>query len=128
MPTVARIRGGDVIPDAFVRCRTYNHSWDEFFPIDLESPAYGWRLSLRCTRCGTERHDNIDFKGGVMGRRYIYAEGYQQRSSDVEVLRDRTVFREELFDRLRAQLEKSHNVGADMPDKVTPITKARKGA
>jgi len=103
-----------------VKCRSYGHAWDEFNPIDLEAPLYGWRLSLRCTRCHTERHDNIDFKGQVMGRRYIYAEGYSIKGAP-----QRTVFREALFDTLRGKLEKAHQVGGEVP---APAKKTRKKA
>ena len=69
--------------DVFLRCRTYSHAWDEFTPIDMESPSYGWRLSLRCVRCGTERHDTIAYgTGQVNGRQYIYVEGYQYIGED----------------------------------------------
>jgi hypothetical protein len=119
----ARTRRGNITQDAFVRCRTYNHAWDEFFPIDLEAPWYGWRLSLRCVRCGTERHDNIAFgTGEMMGRRYIYPEDYQLHGEDKK---DRTVFREELFESLRAQLETHNGLGGNSK-KITPIKKASK--
>jgi len=105
-----------VLDDVFLRCRTYNHSWDEFFPIDLHPPTYGWRLSLRCIRCGSERFDNLDFKGRVMSRRYRYAEGYSQKGAP-----PRTVFREALFDKLRAKLEEVNSVG-DIP----PVSSKRR--
>ena len=103
MATVTRIDNplGD-----YVRCRTYSHAWDEFYPIDLAPPLYGWRLSLRCTRCGTERHDTCSFSGAVMSRRYIYPEGYAQKGIT------KVVFREALFQKLRAKLEASNGVGA----------------
>lgn len=110
------------IDKAYVRCRSYGHAWDEFAPIDLSAPVYGWRLSLRCLRCSTERHDNIDFKGRIMGRRYLYAEGYQQKG-----FIERPVFREALFDNLRAKLEKIHQVGAEAPA-PTPAKQTRKKA
>jgi hypothetical protein len=106
----------------FLRCRAYGHSWDEFFPDDMEQPWYGWRLSLRCVRCGTERHDNIDFKGAMMSRRYIHPLGYLTRKGDAKPTR--TEFREELFISLRARLEKINAVGEDA--EITPIKSARK--
>jgi hypothetical protein len=94
--------------DQFLRCRTYSHAWDEFSPIDLEAPWYGWRLSLRCARCGAERHDNISYgTGEVMGRRYIYPDGYQY--SDGKPTKQ--IFREELFTRLRTQLRAQNALG-----------------
>lgn len=104
------IRGGDTtgLDQSMLRCRVYGHSWDEFYPDDLETPAYGWRLSLRCTRCTTERHDVIDSIGQVSMRRYIYVEGYQ-------VERDEKPTREELrltmFNRIRARLAKVDAIG-----------------
>jgi len=55
-----------VLDDVFLRCRTYNHSWDEFYPLDVHPPTYGWRWSLRGVRCGSERFDNVGFKGRVV--------------------------------------------------------------
>jgi len=104
----------------YLRCRSYGHAWDEFAPIDMEAPWYGWRLSLRCLRCQTERHDNIDFKGKVMGRRYIYPDGYQQKGVP------KVIFREELFSKLRAKLEKSNSIGQEVPEPVK--TRSRKKA
>lgn len=114
MATVSHI-GLDIADEAaaFLRCRTYNHAWDEFAPIDLEQPLYGWRLSLRCTRCMTERHDTYDFKGRLMGRRYRYAPGYQTPRGDVKPSKE--VFREALFQKMRAKLEEINSVGAEPP-------------
>jgi hypothetical protein len=104
----------------YLKCRSYGHAWDEFNPIDLDAPVYGWRLSLRCLRCHTERHDNLDYKGMLMARRYIYADGYSIKHAP-----ERPVFREALFVSLRAKLEKTHQVGSDLP---VPAKKTRKKA
>ena len=108
---VVRRTASDTITEveAFLRCRSYGHAWEEFAPIDLDAPIYGWRLSLRCTRCTMERHDNIDFKGRVMSRRYIPPPGYTQKGVP------RVMFREALFDKLRARLEASNSIGSDSP-------------
>lgn len=109
----------DRVDANYIRCRSYGHAWDEFAPVDMYPPTYGWRLSLRCLRCTTERHDNMDFKGKVMGRRYIYPDGYAQKGVP------KTVFREALFSRLRAKLEKANAVGEDIPE---PVKTRRKRA
>jgi|SRR5882672_8063485 len=118
-----QLRGADTGDEAFIRCRTFSHAWDEFYPIDLAAPRYGWRLSLRCMRCQTERHDNLDFKGRVMSRRYLYVEGYQTPKGEEKP--EKSYFREELFTRLRAQLEEHSAVGQNMSE-VTPIESAKK--
>jgi hypothetical protein len=121
--------------DAYLRCRTYGHAWDEFAPIEMESPWYGWRLSLRCIRCSTERHDNIAYTTGfVMGRHYIYPDDYQMVGLKDE-RPGKEVFREELFTKLRAQLVSSNALGATDEEEwveteegatITPIKKATK--
>jgi hypothetical protein len=66
--------------DAFLLCRTIGHGWDEVVRNDLEKPEYGWRFSLRCTRCLCERHDVIDPRNGDLvpnGRRYFHPDGYE---------------------------------------------------
>jgi hypothetical protein len=96
--------GEDITP-AVIRCRTYGHAWDEFSPIDLGPPEFGWRLSLRCTRCLTERHDTIDLNGGVAVRRYIHPEGY----SDVlgEEKMTRAEYRQALYSRFRRSFSRA---------------------
>ena len=98
------------VTTAFSRCRSYGHAWEEFNPVDMYAPVYGWRLSLRCLRCQTERHDNLDFKGRVIGRRYIYPDGYRQKGVPP------VFFREALFQSLRAKLEKANAIGEDVPE------------
>ena len=54
----------------------------------------------------------------------MYPEGYQNKGEDRPT---KEVFREELFERLRSQLEEHAAVGGKTPEngdtKVTPITK-----
>lgn len=61
---------------AFVKCRTYGHSWDEFTPLARPNRVFSWQTHLRCTRCTTERHDSYDTLGEVVQREYKYVEGY----------------------------------------------------
>jgi len=91
------------------QCRTYGHAWEEFFPADMGTPLYGWRLSLRCTRCSSERHDIIDVLGRVNGRRYIYVEGYQMARDERP---DRDTLRREMYDRIRTRLNKIQAIGS----------------
>lgn len=66
----------NVIPLNYLRCRSFGHAWDEFEDNSWE-PSFGFKLSLLCTSCGTERHDIIDTTGGLAYRRYIPAPGYR---------------------------------------------------
>jgi hypothetical protein len=136
MPAQLRSRRrGDV--DSFLRCRTYGHAWDEFTPIDLEAPWYGWRLSLRCIRCSTERHDNISYGTNViMGRQYVYPDGYKIETGKDGDRPTKEIFRDELFTQLRSQLRENNQLGSEeaAPRKgakksgatITPIKKATK--
>jgi len=65
-----------VNPD-FIRCRVMRHSWDDYSPTGLRKPSWGTRVSFRCLRCGTERHDIYNSLGEVGYRRYVYPAGYQ---------------------------------------------------
>lgn len=106
--TVHRI--DTALDEAFLRCRTYSHAWDDFAPVDFYPPTYGWRLSLRCMRCTTERHDIVAYRSGkVMSRRYIYPDGYAQKGVP------KVVFREALFSKLRGKLEKANGLGEEEP-------------
>lgn len=62
---------------SYVECKTYGHSWDEYNPSDGDLDGWAYRLTLRCTRCTTTRHDYLD-KAGELGRRhYSYPDGYR---------------------------------------------------
>lgn len=64
------------MPLEFVRCRTFGHAWDEFVPVGMRKPSFGFRISLVCTSCGKERHDVIDQLGQVAYRDYVDPDGY----------------------------------------------------
>jgi hypothetical protein len=95
--------------DSMRLCQTIGHAWDEFFPIDMATPVYGWRYSLRCTRCETERHDVIDAVGRVNGRRYIYVEGYQYAKGERPTRDD---LRQLMYQRIKNKLTKAHAIGS----------------
>lgn len=59
-----------------LRCRTFGHAWEEFVPVGMRRPSFGWRFSLLCTSCSTERHELVDTHGGIAQREYRYPEGY----------------------------------------------------
>jgi hypothetical protein len=61
---------------AYVECRSWGHQWDTFRPLRRRA-AWGVLLSLRCERCGCERHDTIDSTGQVSAREYKYPDGYK---------------------------------------------------
>lgn len=62
--------------DEYVKCRSWGHEWDSFMPLRRRA-AWGTLLSLRCSRCGMERHDTIDSQGEVSARQYKAPEGYR---------------------------------------------------
>ena len=66
----------------YIRCRTYGHAWYEFSPGQMARPLFGFRLSLKCERCTTERHDLIDANGEVGSREYRYPDGYKDAFID----------------------------------------------
>lgn len=65
------------LPTDLLKCRTFGHSWDEFVPGGMRTPQFGFRFSLICTSCRSERHDLINQAGTLLQREYRYAAGYQ---------------------------------------------------
>jgi len=61
---------------SYLFCRTFGHNWEEFVPVGKRKPIAGFRLSLRCTSCGMERHDGIDTLGNIGTRQYVQPVGY----------------------------------------------------
>lgn len=57
----------------YADCRDIGHQWEEKF-----SHWEGNCLSrmCHCSRCGSERYDDYSRTGGLVSRRYEYAEGY----------------------------------------------------
>jgi hypothetical protein len=73
----------------FVECKTWGHAWDEYNAAD--NPPRGsfrWRMTLRCTRCYTTRHDYLDATGHVVSRKYGYADGYRDARGAEKPTRD----------------------------------------
>jgi hypothetical protein len=67
------------LPTHFLKCRAFNHSWDEFIPTNMRKPSFGFRFSLLCITCGSERHDLLDTLGNLQDRTYHYPDGYLLR-------------------------------------------------
>ncbi len=60
---------------AFVRCKTYGHSWDEFRSTGSTRPA---NLTLRCTRCSMQRYDTVSpVTGELVSRSYDRPPGFR---------------------------------------------------
>lgn len=101
---------------AFVRCRTYGHSWDEYTPLTRPSRVFNWQTHLRCTRCQTQRHDSYNARGEVEQREYVYPDGYSLAEKMT-----RAEFRLELRRRARADAR----TGVDVGVRVGVGTRAR---
>lgn len=65
------------LPLEFLKCRAFGHRWEEFVPVGKRKAEFGFRFSLLCTTCGTERHDLLDTNGFVASREYVYSDGYK---------------------------------------------------
>ncbi len=93
--TTTRRRPGSAAD--FLTCRTLGHAWD---PIPADGPARGggdpwW---LRCVRCATERHDDLNWMTGeLVARRYVYPDGYAVDRDDWDVAPTRQDFRRMLL-------------------------------
>lgn len=83
------------------KCRAYGHAWDTDVEIPFTRRAGGsvvftYRLSARCTRCTTIRHDALDASGDVASRQYVYPEDYKYPTGDTPT---RAEFRMRILER-----------------------------
>jgi hypothetical protein len=64
--------------EAFVRCRTLRHAWDEIGGGDRR-PEFGTLACLRCIFCGTLRYDRYSrITGERLGNpEYVWPDGYR---------------------------------------------------
>ena len=65
----------DMEPDHLL-CRDLRHPWQ---PHDARRDNKSKTITrvLVCPRCGTLRHDTMDYFGFVLSQRYTYPKGYQ---------------------------------------------------
>lgn len=63
----------------YLMCRrsVCGHPWEPYQDGTLSTPSFGFRFSLRCTRCGTQRHDLRGFRGELLSRSYVYPDDYK---------------------------------------------------
>lgn len=58
-----------------LHCREMGHNWRPWVArYDEEHNSY--ERALRCTRCRTERWEDIGLSGAKLGTRYVYPDGY----------------------------------------------------
>lgn len=98
-----------------LRCHVYGHAWDEFYPDDMGIPLFGWRLSLRCTRCATERHDIVDGHGRLAQRRYIYPDDYRMAADETPT---REELRQAMLTNVRARLKRAKAINEQIMERV----------
>lgn len=65
------------LPTHYLKCRTFGHAWEEFVPVGMRAPQFGFRFSLLCTSCASERHDLVNTQGQLLQREYRYQAGYE---------------------------------------------------
>lgn len=112
MARVTAVVDSPDMPDQFLRCRTWGHAWDDFAPVGMRPPEYGWRESLRCTRCGMERHSVIDRKDAVSTRSYYQPDGYARPKGSGKLTSQEK--RKMMFERMREQLAQASAISAEI--------------
>lgn len=94
-----------------VMCKTIGHAWDEFTPL-MKRSQMGYRLSLLCVRCTTERHDIVSIVDGrLIQREYRYVEGYK-----LAYKYSRDEFRKVLVEQMRHRDRKARKAAASQID------------
>lgn len=61
------------VREDYLTCRALRgHAWEPIVAFDMRKPMFGVRLSLRCTRCTTERHTLYSRDTGEQLSRHDY--------------------------------------------------------
>lgn len=69
----------------YIRCRAVGHSWHDY--DSNWEPMYGFPLTLRCERCGTERRDSVGTSGQLLNRHYVKPDDYDLGRDDFKPTR-----------------------------------------
>lgn len=73
--------------DEYIECRLFGHAWDKI-PTNRKSLPGEARITLRCTRCTTLRHDVVSaFAGVLLSRSYDKPHNYRRAKTSFADLR-----------------------------------------
>lgn len=61
------------MPDTYLECRDYAHAWR---PLSASRTPTGFVRVRQCSRCHTERHEELSQHGGIVSSHYTYPDGY----------------------------------------------------
>lgn len=64
----------EALPEEFLACRELGHHWQPW-AAGLH-PDGGFDRTLRCSRCHTEKHQELSNRGSVLTSRYNHPDGY----------------------------------------------------
>jgi hypothetical protein len=64
----------DKLPDTYLDCRSMQHRWTGHTAGRHEMGGY--HVVLRCTRCTTRKHQDLNDRGMVLRTWYTYPDGY----------------------------------------------------
>lgn len=62
------------LKESFLYCREMGHNWRPLSAGRFKDGGY--ERILRCSRCRTERHQEITARGVVFSNKYVHPEGY----------------------------------------------------
>jgi hypothetical protein len=86
------------LPERFLYCREMGHNWRPQSAGRYKDG--GFSRILRCTRCKTERHQEISQRGVVLSNKYVHPEGYLHKGMGRIVGDGRGVLRLESIKRI----------------------------
>jgi hypothetical protein len=87
----------------YLQCRDFGHSWRPYTAV-WDSDYNVYRTALRCTRCHTTRHRDINRRGEQLSNRYDYADGYIIKGSGRLTGEDRDTLRLTSLEQLLGEL------------------------
>lgn len=88
----------------FLRCYAISHTWDDYQDRNWHPSAetlIDRPVALRCSSCGTIRHDIwARNSGSLVGRSYVYPGGYQVGKQEWGERTRKETFRAEYLERI----------------------------
>lgn len=86
------------LPERFLWCREMGHNWRPFSASRYRDG--GFLRILRCSRCKTERHQEISNRGAVTASKYVHPAGYLHKGMGRIVGEGRGILRLESIKRV----------------------------
>lgn len=83
------------VPTNFIECRTLMHAWKYTTVLEHtnEDGSKSYTQGMQCLRCRTDKYQDLDKFGHIIGTRYVYPDGYLMSEGVALNVEDRAALR-----------------------------------